>query len=198
MGEERSGVVAKRAARWAAVAAICLAPGLAWSDGREDEEEDEHEEHESYARQAVAPAPTNPQYTTECGSCHVAFPPKMLPARSWQALMGGLGDHFGDNAELAPDVQASLSAWLVANAGDHSADPGAQRAAARIPASQTPLRITGLGWFVSEHGEIPASYVTSNKDIRSFANCAACHTNAAKGSFREGEINVPGRGRWED
>ena len=24
-----------------------------------------------------------------------------LPAASWQAVMGGLADHFGDNAELA-------------------------------------------------------------------------------------------------
>ena len=29
-------------------------------------------------------------------------------------------------------------------------------------------------------------------------NCAACHTKADEGSFREGEIRIPGRGRWGD
>lgn len=30
----------------------------------------------------------------ECGDCHFAFPPVLLPARSWKKLMGNLKDHF--------------------------------------------------------------------------------------------------------
>ena len=36
----------------------------------------------------------------ECGACHMVFQPSFLPARSWQKMMEGLKDHFGENAEL--------------------------------------------------------------------------------------------------
>ena len=65
----------------------------------------------------VAPV-TNPQYIDECGSCHMAYQPGLLPARSWQKIMGGLADHFGDNAELDPDVLVGLTAYLVDNSAD--------------------------------------------------------------------------------
>jgi hypothetical protein len=35
-----------------------------------------------------------------CGSCHMAFPPQMLPARSWTAIMDGLDKHLGENVVL--------------------------------------------------------------------------------------------------
>ncbi|HPQ24397.1 MAG TPA: cytochrome C, partial [Gammaproteobacteria bacterium] len=47
----------------------------------------------------VAPV-DNPLYLQECGSCHFAYQPGLLPARSWNNLMGGLENHFGENAEL--------------------------------------------------------------------------------------------------
>lgn len=31
--------------------------------------------------------PLLPKYQQECSSCHVAYPPDMLPAASWQRLM---------------------------------------------------------------------------------------------------------------
>lgn len=46
------------------------------------------------------PPVADPLVQSECGSCHLAFAPSMLPARSWQALMGGLQNHFGDDATM--------------------------------------------------------------------------------------------------
>ena len=54
----------------------------------------------------------------ECGACHMAFPPQLLPARSWKAIMLGLSDHFGENAELAEPTRAEITAYLVAHAAD--------------------------------------------------------------------------------
>jgi hypothetical protein len=34
--------------------------------------------------------------------------------------------------------------------------------------------------------------------VKSFANCNACHTRAAEGSFRERDIRIPGAGKWDD
>ena len=31
--------------------------------------------------------PASPTYRAECGSCHVPYPPQLLPAESWRALM---------------------------------------------------------------------------------------------------------------
>ena len=44
------------------------------------------------------PRAVPPAYTQECGSCHLAYPPGLLPALSWQRLMGGLDRHFGTDA----------------------------------------------------------------------------------------------------
>ncbi len=35
----------------------------------------------------------HPATLKECGECHLAFPPQMLPARSWDKLMGDLASH---------------------------------------------------------------------------------------------------------
>ena len=56
----------------------------------------------------VAPV-SDALYAQECGSCHMAYPPGLLPGRSWQRLMGNLADHFGDNAEL-PGEDAAIRA----------------------------------------------------------------------------------------
>ena len=44
--------------------------------------------------------PHNPKWKEECGSCHLAFPPQLLTADSWQRVMAGLDKHFGVNAAM--------------------------------------------------------------------------------------------------
>ena len=44
--------------------------------------------------------PANATYRDECGSCHVAYPPGLLPAVSWQRLMSDLPRHYGTDASL--------------------------------------------------------------------------------------------------
>ncbi len=55
--------------------------------------------------------PLLPAYKQECGSCHLAYPPGLLPASSWQRLMGDLPHHFGTDASLdAADACARSAA----------------------------------------------------------------------------------------
>ena len=50
--------------------------------------------------------PTPPAvYTQECGSCHLAFPPSLLPKASWQRVMSGLDKHYGSDASLDAATQ---------------------------------------------------------------------------------------------
>ena len=56
----------------------------------------------------------------ECGSCHMVYPPELLPARSWTKIMGSLQDHFGDCAQLDAATQQHIHDYLVAHAADKS------------------------------------------------------------------------------
>jgi cytochrome c553 len=114
-------------------------------------------------------------YTTECGSCHIAFPPRLLSAEGWERVMTSLERHFGTDASVEPTVRAGLAGYLRANAGS----PRRFGTAMRI--SETP-------WFRSEHDEVPAGAFKS-KEVRSVANCGACHAQAARGDFSEEHVN---------
>ena len=46
---------------------------------------------------------TDPLVSKECGECHIAFQPDLLPAPSWRRIMATLNDHFADRATLPPD-----------------------------------------------------------------------------------------------
>jgi len=120
-----------------------------------------------------------PAYQQECASCHVAYPPGLLPAPSWQRLMANLPQHFGTDASLEPAQIKQLEAWLVRNAGTRRAQE---------PPPQD--RITRSAWFVREHREVPSS-AWQRAAIKSPANCAACHSGADQGDFNEHTVRIP-------
>lgn len=106
----------------------------------------------------------------ECGECHLAFQPALLPAESWRRMMANLSDHFGDNATLPPDKAKAIEAYLVANARNGWRDSAAA------------ARITETRWFVHEHRKIPER-VWTRPDILTLSNCAACHKGAEQGLY---------------
>jgi len=144
----------------------------------------------------VAPV-KNELYKSECGTCHFAYQPGLLPAKSWQKLMGSLSDHFGENAELDSATQQQLTDYLVKGAAENS-DTYRSKRIVRSLGTDVPLRITDVPYIRYKHNEIPARLIKGNTGVRSLSNCAACHTQAEKGSFAEREIRIPGVGRWED
>jgi hypothetical protein len=115
-------------------------------------------------------------YAAECGTCHLAFPPELLPVRSWKKLLGGLADHFGQNAEIDAPTLTGLTRFLEQQGG---ADVGG-----------VPLRITTLPSWRREHREIPTA-TFARKAIVSPANCAACHPGAELGDFDEEQVVIP-------
>lgn len=144
-----------------------------------------------------APLSMNATYQEECGSCHLAYPPGLLSAASWQAIMTGLDEHFGENAELGSDAQRELTQYLQR----HGADPQryqSQRYLSGTQQTTPPVRITQLPFFIREHDEIPERLVAGNEAVGSFSRCEACHAQAAQGRFDEDELVIPGFGRWDD
>ncbi len=179
---------------------LILALALGLRAGEHEEGEYEHEEHRegSGPAGAVLSDPRAPLYRAECGDCHLAFPPTLLPPGSWRAVMAGLEDHFGDNAELDPATAREITGYLV----QHAAGPGSgeygERSWRATRDRTPPLRITETDYFRGQHHEIPGSMVTANQEIKSFSRCEACHGRADQAIFDEDEVRIPGHGRWDD
>jgi Dihaem cytochrome c len=146
------------------------------------------------ALQAAAPAQADdsgnarrvqlsPKYQQECAACHLAYPPGMLPAPSWQRLMNTLPQHFGTDASLDAASVRQIGDWLQAHAASG-------RWAQRDGASPPEDRITRSAWFLREHREIGAA-IWARPSVKSPSNCAACHTRADQGDFDEHDIRIP-------
>ena len=125
-------------------------------------------------------APLLPKYRSECAACHVAYPPGLLPAASWQHLMQDLPHHFGTDASLDAATVGELSQWLAANAGT-------SRRRREAPPQD---RITQSAWFQREHREVAAA-TWKLPAVKSPSNCAACHTTADQGNFDEHQVRIP-------
>ena len=150
------------------------------SSKKEDHEDEEYEyEHDDQYRNQ-AQRLNNETWRSECGECHVAYPPMMLPASSWRAVMEDLSHHFGVDASLDPQTRAEITDFLIKHAG-------------REPSRTTEplLRITETRWFKDEHQEeLPAS-IWQHPQVKSAANCEACHVQAAQGDYDEDNIRLP-------
>jgi hypothetical protein len=130
------------------------------------------------------PPVSEPVVKEECGACHLPFAPAMLPAKSWQSMMGDLKNHFGDDASLDAATADRITRYLVANAGDSAGQRYSGKLLAGVTAGNAPLRITELPKWVREHRKVP-DWEWKHKDVGTKANCLACHTDAARGYYDE-------------
>lgn len=124
--------------------------------------------------------PLLPLYQQECASCHVAYPPTLMPAASWSRLLNNLSKHFGTDASLDPAASRDIANWVKAHAGTYK----------RVSEEPPEDRITRTVWFDRKHREVaPATWKLPS--VKSPANCAACHTQADSGDFDERHIRTP-------
>lgn len=157
------------------------------------------DDRREYRQRSVGVAAVNsPLYKEECGSCHMAYPPGLLPERSWKKVMSGLESHFGDNAELDADTAEKISLFLYKHSAEKSSYRRSRKIMQRMGKDDAPIRITETPYFLHEHDEIPSKMIKGNKKVNSLANCNACHSGAEKGLFDEDGVNIPGYGRWDD
>lgn len=128
----------------------------------------------------LLPATVSPKYQQECAACHLAYPPGLLPRRSWIRLMNNLESHFGTDASIDLKEVQEISVWLDANAGTYK----------RVRAEPKDDRLTESDWFVRKHRKIEAE-VWLRDSVKSKANCAACHTQAERGNYDDDAVNIP-------
>jgi cytochrome b len=131
---------------------------------------------------------TNAAYARECGACHLAYHPSLLPAASWQALLSKLDDHFGEDASLPPPALAEITGFLAT----HSAEAWDTEVGIRFrrASASEPGRITATPEWLRKHSPLPEEWF-ARKSVGSKSNCSACHRDAATGRFDDSQISVP-------
>ncbi|MGE5476016.1 MAG: diheme cytochrome c [Bacteroidales bacterium] len=130
------------------------------------------------------PPITDPLVQKECGSCHMAFQPAFLPARSWNRMMDELADHFGEDASLPADKAKQIRDYLTANAGDVVTKGRARKYMQWVAPGGTPQRITENPDFERKHRRIPERAWKDPK-VLTKSNCPACHVAADKGYYED-------------
>ena len=145
-------------------------------------------ESKHYGKRYLTPV-NNPIFKEECGACHFAYQPELLPSGSWGKILSGLEDHFGEVIELDPQSRKVIAEYLRMNAAEHSS---AKRAVniMKCLGNLTPLRITKIPYIQRKHHEVLPK-VLNRDSIGSLSNCSACHTTAEKGIYDDDYVTIP-------
>lgn len=146
------------------------------------------------------PAVVNATYNQECGACHLAYQPELLPRTAWAQLLTteALQQHYGDDASLPEALLTEIRAFLGVNTAAIAAPSDAGDAQPSATLANSLPRITTSQAFQRKHDEIPLAWVMENPEVGSFSQCNACHRKAAEGDYNERWIDIPGHGVWDD
>ncbi|MDY0326752.1 MAG: diheme cytochrome c [Arcobacteraceae bacterium] len=148
-------------------------------------------------KKGVAPV-NNALYINECGSCHFAYQPGLLPANAWEKMMGNLENHFDTDASLSQEDFITISNYLKQNSAEKNMDyKRSSRIVNSLKGRQIPDSISQTPYMIEKHNEIRPSLITQ-KEVKGIFNCIACHTTADKGIYSERDIRIPNFGRWKD
>jgi hypothetical protein len=110
--------------------------------------------------------------------------------RSWEVLLDGQADHFGDDLALDPVTVAELREFARRNAAESAMTEAAWKINRSIPAQETPLRITETAYWKRKHHDI-ADKLWQTPAVRAKSNCAACHFDAERGTFEDAAMRLP-------
>ena len=134
--------------------------------------------------------PDNASWREECGSCHAAFYPALLPARSWQKMMDEQSRHFGTDLGLDPASSAAVLKFMVDNAADAHQTEAGFKIDQSVAKNEKPQRITATAYWIRKHRDIAAAD-WANPQVLSNNNCPACHSDADAGTFEDGAMQIP-------
>ena len=160
----------------------CLLSGLIFAVVIADEDDRKH------GKDGFGPV-DNMTYKEQCGACHLAYQPALLPSGSWCKILSSLENHNGADVAIEEGAIKIIRQYLEDNAAEHSS---AKRAAKimRSLDGQTPKRITDISYIRRKHHEIPAE-VFKLESVGSFSNCNACHSTAEEGIYEEDNVSIP-------
>ena len=146
---------------------------------------DDDDEHES---EYLTPV-NNEIFKQECGACHFAYQPGLLPSRSWEGILNALPSHFGEEVSLGQEKLKIIGEYLQTNAAENSSAKRSRKIMRSLNGN-TPLRITEIPYIKEKHHELNAG-IFSRQPIGSFSNCIACHTKAGQGNYDDDYVKIP-------
>ncbi|MDD3602523.1 MAG: cytochrome b/b6 domain-containing protein [Sulfurovum sp.] len=132
----------------------------------------------------------HPEFANECGSCHITYPPYLLPKQSWAMMMQDLENHFGDDASIDTKTNLSISAFLKENSAENSTHEAAFKILKSLKENNSTIAITKTPYWKSRHKHINNQIFVS-QEVKSKANCTACHQNIEYGLIENTFIKVP-------
>lgn len=127
------------------------------------------------------------------GECHWLYPPGILPAKSWRAIMSKLNTHFGEKVQLPSDLTQKIEKYLIDNAGDITYSSISVKILDGIADNQTPLSVFASKTIKRKHRKITKE-IYARQSIKNSTNCPACHIGVQlTGDFDESDVTIPER-----
>ena len=168
-----------------------------------DDDDDEHErrgrkrrryqkrsrdDSDYYEKESLTPV-NNQTYIDECGACHFAYQPGLLPSGSWDKILAELGDHFGEDVDIEEASKKTITEYLKTNSAEHSRSERSVKIM-RSLGGNTPMRITEIPYIQARHRKISQN-VIERESIGSLSNCSDCHVRAEKGIYKDDNVRIP-------
>ena len=153
---------------------------VALADHNPEHQKKHRHSPENHGEKQLAPV-NNQTYKDQCGACHFAYQPELLPSASWEKILTGLDNHFGQAIELDPDSNKAIAEYLKTQAAEKSTATVSVKIMQSV-GSTTPLRITETPYIKKKHNEISPNAL-KKESIESLSNCLGCHKTAKKGIY---------------
>ncbi len=154
----------------------------------------------SFERYKGVASVTDKVYVEECGACHFAYQPGLLPEASWRKLLDAkaLADHFGENAELDEQTRQHLLDVLVTGSAEKSYYKRSKKIMNTLRDTDAPLRITEVPYIKEKHAEVDEEVLKAGKTkkVKSLSYCDKCHQEAKQGVYDDDTVMIPDVGYW--
>ncbi len=128
----------------------------------------------------------NTLFAKECASCHILYPPNLLPKKSWETMMGNLENHFGDDATIDMESNKNILNFLVENSAETSTTKASWKFLNSIGEKDI-IALSETKFWEKKHKDI-SKELFKHKEIKSKANCKACHSDIEKGLIENENI----------
>ena len=128
----------------------------------------------------------NEDFVKECASCHTLYPPNLMPKKSWELIMSNLENHFGDDASLDEELNKNILAFLLKNSAETSTMENSWKFLNSI-GDKDIIALSKTTYWDKRHKDIPKE-IFDDKEIKSKANCKACHSDIEKGLIEDENI----------
>lgn len=135
--------------------------------------------------------PDNTLWREECGECHFAFHPTLLPERSWRRIFAEQHEHFGEDLDLDDDTLMELLAFHIKYSSESGLIEPARKILYYTPTNEIPTQVTETHYWKIKHKDIDPKYWKHEK-VRTKANCSACHLDADRGTYEDSDMRLPG------